>query len=81
MRTSLLEKESYFATAYSILKRKRFFELEVEQNCASLGCVYPAHGSASNMTVKWLLAGNVLILTPNFINKQLLSITVVDMSI
>ena len=27
------------------------YELEVEQNCASLGCVYPAHGSASNMTV------------------------------
>ena len=27
-------------------------ELEVEQNCVSLGCVYPAHGSsASNMTV------------------------------
>ena len=27
------------------------YELEVEQNCASLGCMYPAHGSASNMTV------------------------------
>ena len=51
------------------------YELEVEQNCASLGCVYPAHGSASNMTVEWLLAGKVLIPTPSFINKQLLSIT------
>ena len=40
-----------------------------------LGCVYPAHGSASNMTVSWLLAGKVLILTTSFINKQLLSIT------
>ena len=46
-----------------------------KQNCASLGYVYPAHGSASNMTVKWLLAAKVLILTPSFINKQLLSIT------
>ena len=32
-------------------RRPRTYELEVEQNCASLGCVYPAHGSASNMTV------------------------------
>ena len=47
------------------------YELEVEQNCASLGCVYPAHGSASNMTVQWLLAGKGLILTPSFINKGL----------
>ena len=27
------------------------YELEVEQNCASLGCVYPAYRSASNMNV------------------------------
>ena len=32
-------------------RRPRTYELEVEQNCAGLGCVYPAHGSASNMTV------------------------------
>ncbi len=32
------------------------YELEVEQNCASLGCVYPVHSSASNMTGKLLLA-------------------------
>ena len=46
----------------------------------SMGCqrvtLSLAHGSsASNITVQWLLAGKVfLILTPSFINKQLLSI-------
>ena len=29
----------------------RTYEIEVEQNCASLGCVYLAHRSASNLTV------------------------------
>ena len=27
------------------------YDVEVEQNSASLGCVYPAHGSASNTTL------------------------------
>ena len=56
MLRSLLEKNGYWLTGSSNLglywNVNVLCVLEVEQNCASLGCVYPAHGScASNMTV------------------------------